>query len=101
MPLGLRLSNAAVSYIRYLGKAVWPLDLAVFYPFSETIPVWQTVLAVLVLAGITAIVCYPADRSLTVAAPIGAATVREWAWPCGPPKRMKSRFWLAVGVNDR
>jgi len=28
----LRLANAAVAVLRYLGKTVWPVDLAVFYP---------------------------------------------------------------------
>ena len=27
-----RLSNAITSYVRYLGKLVWPIDLAVIYP---------------------------------------------------------------------
>ena len=30
LPVALRLSNAVVSYIRYLGKTAWPRDLAVF-----------------------------------------------------------------------
>ena len=29
---GQRLANAAMSYVRYLGKAVWPVDLTVHYP---------------------------------------------------------------------
>ena len=29
---GFRLSNAAVSYVRYLGKTVWPEGLIVYYP---------------------------------------------------------------------
>jgi protein O-mannosyl-transferase len=55
LPLGLRLSNAALSYVRYLGKTVWPLDLAVFYPFPNSIPAWQTALCLLALAAITAL----------------------------------------------
>jgi tetratricopeptide (TPR) repeat protein len=31
-PLGMRLENAAVSYVAYLVKTAWPVDLAVFYP---------------------------------------------------------------------
>jgi hypothetical protein len=30
--LPLRLANAAVSYVRYLGKAFWPAELSPFYP---------------------------------------------------------------------
>jgi Flp pilus assembly protein TadD len=33
LPLEWRLGNAAVSYVRYLGKFVWPMNLAAFYPF--------------------------------------------------------------------
>ncbi len=32
LPLSLRAENALVSYVRYLGKAFWPADLAVPYP---------------------------------------------------------------------
>jgi tetratricopeptide (TPR) repeat protein len=32
VPLPLRVANALVSYVRYLGKALWPVDLALFYP---------------------------------------------------------------------
>src|SRR6185436_1615657 len=34
-PLGGRIANAAVACARYLGKMVWPQDLAVFYPYRE------------------------------------------------------------------
>ncbi len=33
LPVDLRLANAALSYVRYLGRAVWPADLAFFYPY--------------------------------------------------------------------
>jgi tetratricopeptide (TPR) repeat protein len=32
LPLAARLTNAGVDYLLYLGKTVWPVDLAVFYP---------------------------------------------------------------------
>jgi len=31
-PLSGRLSNAMVSYCRYLGKSLWPQDLCIYYP---------------------------------------------------------------------
>jgi tetratricopeptide (TPR) repeat protein len=55
LPLAMRLSNAALSYLRYLGKAIWPVNLAVFYPFPRLLPVWQTAICVLALAGVTAL----------------------------------------------
>ena len=54
LPLGLRLENAVVSYVRYLGKTVWPTNLAVFYPFPPGgIPVWEVWGSLAVLAAIT------------------------------------------------
>ena len=41
LPLGNRLANAVISYIRYIGKTLWPADLAVFYPFPIPIPAWE------------------------------------------------------------
>jgi Flp pilus assembly protein TadD len=54
LPIGLRLSNAAVSYIRYLLKTVWPANLAVFYPFPlNGIAVWKVAGSLLLLAGVS------------------------------------------------
>ncbi|MGO8943933.1 MAG: hypothetical protein ACLQJ7_09700 [Syntrophobacteraceae bacterium] len=33
-PLGARIANACVSYIIYIGKTIWPSNLAVFYPHT-------------------------------------------------------------------
>jgi len=49
LPLGIRIANALVAYVRYLMMAVWPADLAVLYPFDVHIPLWQPVLAALCL----------------------------------------------------
>jgi tetratricopeptide (TPR) repeat protein len=35
LPLSLRAANSVVSYARYLGKTVWPADLAIFYPYPS------------------------------------------------------------------
>jgi tetratricopeptide (TPR) repeat protein len=54
--LGLyaRFSNAIVSYVRYIIKILWPVDLAVFYPHpGDKLPWWQVLGAAVVLAGIT------------------------------------------------
>src|SRR5207244_1903533 len=54
-PVALRLSNALVSYAKYVLRAFWPNDLAVFYPFPGAgIPAWQIIGAALLLIGITA-----------------------------------------------
>jgi protein O-mannosyl-transferase len=49
VPWGLRLANVPVSYARYLGKMIWPTDLAVLYPMPGHWAWWQVVGAVLVL----------------------------------------------------
>jgi tetratricopeptide (TPR) repeat protein len=38
LPLGDRMANALVSYVRYIGKMLWPARLAAVYPFSRPIP---------------------------------------------------------------
>jgi len=48
-PLTGRMENAIVSYCRYLGKAFWPENLAVFYPHPGNWPLWSLVTAGLVL----------------------------------------------------
>ncbi len=57
MPFTWRLKNALYSYIAYLGKAIWPSRLAVFYPHPEnSLALWKVILASLLLVGISAIV---------------------------------------------
>ncbi len=53
VPLGLRIQNALVSSVAYIGKLLWPSGLAVFYPFPQVVPPWQTALSFLLLTGIT------------------------------------------------
>lgn len=55
----LRLSNALVSYAKYLLLTFWPRDLAVWYPLPLSgIPAWQIIGAALLLVGITAFCLY-------------------------------------------
>jgi tetratricopeptide (TPR) repeat protein len=52
----LRIANALVSYVSYIKKMVWPHNLAVFYPYPQTLPLWQTVGAGLLLLCISFLV---------------------------------------------
>jgi tetratricopeptide (TPR) repeat protein len=53
----LRFETAIVDYVRYLGKALWPSRLVVFYPHPSTLyPLGQVSAAAVVLILITAIV---------------------------------------------
>ncbi len=45
----LRLENAAMAYLKYIGKTVWPYDLAVFYPFPLSTPFWLVISSLLIL----------------------------------------------------
>lgn len=49
LPFGMRVANALVSYAVYLRKTVWPSDLAVFYPYPASYPLWQPAAAALLL----------------------------------------------------
>ncbi|HZT81044.1 MAG TPA: tetratricopeptide repeat protein [Gemmataceae bacterium] len=60
---GARVANAAVAYVGYVGKAVWPSSLAVFYPHRQALPPgWQWAGAGLVLAGVSALAVGQARR---------------------------------------
>jgi len=49
-PLTDRMTNALVSYARYVLKMIWPSHLAVFYPHPGIWPLWQFAGAILFLA---------------------------------------------------
>lgn len=53
LPLTVRLANASVACVIYLRQMVWPVNLAAFYPYPETIPVWESTGAGAVLIAIT------------------------------------------------
>ena len=53
VPLAERLTNAALAYVRYMGKMVWPDHLAVFYPFVRDWPAWQVAAALILLLAMT------------------------------------------------
>ncbi|HEX5069167.1 MAG TPA: hypothetical protein VFV78_03040, partial [Vicinamibacterales bacterium] len=49
MPLALRVQNAVVSYVDYLSQAIWPVRMAVFYPFPSSLPPGRVAMSALVL----------------------------------------------------
>ncbi|MEI7534484.1 MAG: hypothetical protein WCK57_08950 [Verrucomicrobiae bacterium] len=52
LPWPVRLANALVSYVRYISKTFWPVDLAVIYPYERHWPLWFVFVAgMLLLAG--------------------------------------------------
>ena len=79
IPFGARAANAAVSYAAYLCKAAWPSGLAVFYPppagIGQAPILWQSVGAVLLIAGVTAAALRMARRAPFLCA--------GWLWYLG------------------
>jgi tetratricopeptide (TPR) repeat protein len=69
MSIERRICNALISYWRYVGKSIWPVDLSVFYPNART-----------------------ADFGGAIASALGLALV-TWA----ALRWRKSRPYLAVG----
>jgi len=55
LPIATRLLNAAVAYVKYIGMVFYPLDLGVSYPYQQTLPLWQTFGAVILLIAVTAV----------------------------------------------
>ena len=55
LPLVARIGNALISYVRYLGKFVWPVDLAVLYPHPGGWPLWQVAASASLLALMSAL----------------------------------------------
>ena len=54
LSVAARFSNVVTSYLRYLGRLVWPAKLTVFFPHPGDIaPFWPTILSVAVLVGVT------------------------------------------------
>jgi Tfp pilus assembly protein PilF len=75
VPLAVRLANASVSCVTYLGQMIWPVNLAVFYPYPEKIPVWQAAGAGALLLAITGLVFLAARKCPCL--PVG------WLWYLG------------------
>jgi tetratricopeptide (TPR) repeat protein len=48
--LSIRVTNALVAYVTYIGKTIWPQDLAVYYPYSVSIPHWHSISSLLLLS---------------------------------------------------
>jgi tetratricopeptide (TPR) repeat protein len=51
--LAVRFQNATVSYVSFLWKTIWPVDLAVWYPYEYILPFWQSLFFFIILIGIT------------------------------------------------
>ncbi len=61
-PPGVRMANAFVSYITYMVKMLWPTNLAVFYPYPTSWPLWQVLGSAALLITITVLVIRGAKK---------------------------------------
>lgn len=53
LPLNARIANALLSFSTYLSKAFWPHNLAILYPFPDSIPIWRVGVSTILLGFIT------------------------------------------------
>ncbi|MBN1470919.1 MAG: tetratricopeptide repeat protein [Syntrophaceae bacterium] len=58
LPFLVRVQNMVVSYVSYLGKIFYPVDLAFFYPYPYAFPLWKILTSCFILAVITSTVIY-------------------------------------------
>jgi Flp pilus assembly protein TadD len=76
VPLKLRIANGLVSFVAYMGKMVWPLDLAVFYPHpGSELQIWKPAAAGLFLLIVSTVALRVAHRCRYV--------VVGWLWYLG------------------
>ncbi len=61
IPLTMRISNALVSYIGYITKMFWPINLAFFYPYHK-LPIWNVLLSGILLLCVSALIIFAARR---------------------------------------
>ena len=63
VPMDLRIANALVSYVKYIGNMIWPQGLTVFYPYPRMVPAWETIGAVLLLLCVSAMAVRSIERA--------------------------------------
>jgi protein O-mannosyl-transferase len=72
---GARLENAVVAVVRYLGKFVWPFDLAVLYPHPGDWPARKVIACLVIVVALSAVAWRQRRRRLWI--PVG------WLWFLG------------------
>jgi len=75
IPIPTRLGNAIISYAKYLGLTFWPTDLAIIYPYPDSLCFLEMILASAVLVVISTFVFLTAKKHRYL--PVG------WLWFLG------------------
>ena len=58
LPLSTRIENAAISCVAYIGKVLWPVRLATYYPLRFSPPHGDAVASAAILIAISALLLY-------------------------------------------
>jgi hypothetical protein len=58
LPFSTRIENAAISYVAYIGKIVWPAKLATYYPLRFSPPLGDAIASAAILIAITALALF-------------------------------------------
>ncbi|MFC1515913.1 tetratricopeptide repeat protein [Thermodesulfobacteriota bacterium] len=61
-PIKVRVANALVSYLKYMGKMIWPQDLAIFYPYDSMLKMGHIAASAVVLICLSALAIRTARR---------------------------------------
>jgi Tfp pilus assembly protein PilF len=73
--LQARIENTLVSYVAYIGKMIWPANMAIFYPHpGDTLAVWQVAGAGLLIVCITVLLLFVVKKPYLI---VG------WLWYLG------------------
>jgi Flp pilus assembly protein TadD len=62
LPAATRVASALVAYMQYIGKLVWPTNMAVFYPYRDMLP-WWGVAGALVAMTVLSVFAYRARHA--------------------------------------
>jgi len=55
LPVSMRIENAAISYVAYIGKILWPARLATYYPLRFSPPVGDAIASAAILIAVSAL----------------------------------------------
>lgn len=53
IPIATRIMNSLVSYAKYVGMLFYPSDLGLWYPYQHDLPLWQVIVSIIVVSGIS------------------------------------------------
>jgi protein O-mannosyl-transferase len=58
LPVSTRIENAAISYVAYIGRILWPAKLATYYPLRFSPPVGDAIASAAILVAVSALALY-------------------------------------------